>query len=147
MSKIVPLISSGTAGPLGVLHLPRLWQKVSLESRGKLAEGYPGIGKGYDAMVITALGLNPDGVRKFIADTRPSYPQFEGWVKKQPGVKLDKGNIDQLNGSIRGYIHSDDTRKSILSANGISDDAGAARDAVNLNNLDDWYEFWKTELK
>ena len=30
MSKIVPLISSGTVGPLGVLHLPRLWQKVSL---------------------------------------------------------------------------------------------------------------------
>src|SRR4051812_40411505 len=40
----VPLISSGTAGPLGVLHLPRLWQKVSLESQGKLAAGYPGIG-------------------------------------------------------------------------------------------------------
>jgi len=24
----VPLISSGVAGPLGVVHLPRLWQKV-----------------------------------------------------------------------------------------------------------------------
>ena len=36
MSKIVPLISSGTAGPNGVLHLPRLWQKVSLEAAGKL---------------------------------------------------------------------------------------------------------------
>ena len=41
----VPLISSGTAGPLGVLHLPRLWQKVSLEEAGKLAAGYPGIGR------------------------------------------------------------------------------------------------------
>ena len=39
MSKIVPLISSGTAGPLGVLHLPRLWQKVSLEAAGKIADG------------------------------------------------------------------------------------------------------------
>ena len=45
----VPLISSGTAGLLGVLHLPRLWQKLSLEARGKLAEGYPGMGRGYDA--------------------------------------------------------------------------------------------------
>ena len=52
MSQIVPLISSGTAGPLGVLHLPRLWQKVSLEAAGKIAEGYPGIGAGYDSMVI-----------------------------------------------------------------------------------------------
>src|SRR5881398_60935 len=46
----VPTISSGTAGPLGVLHLPRLWLKVSLESAGKLAPGYPGIGRGFDAM-------------------------------------------------------------------------------------------------
>ena len=74
MSKIVPLISSGTAGPLGVLHLPRLWLKVSLESRGKLAEGYPGIGKGYDMMVISALGLNPDAVKRFIANSKPTYP-------------------------------------------------------------------------
>lgn len=147
MSKIVPLISSGTAGPLGVLHLPRLWQKVSLESRGKLAEGYPGIGKGYDMMVINALGLNPDAVKKFISESKPSYPQFEAWIKKQPGVKLDKGAIDQLNGGIRGYIHDDGTRKSILGANSLPDDASAPRDAVNLNNLDDWQEFWKTELK
>ena len=47
MSKIVPLISSGIAGPLGVIHLPRLWLKVSLEACGKLADGYPGIGQGF----------------------------------------------------------------------------------------------------
>jgi len=67
----VPLISSGTAGPLGVLHLPRLWLKVSLESAGKLAAGYPGIGQGYDMMVINALGLKPDAVKKFISEKRP----------------------------------------------------------------------------
>ena len=44
MSKIVPTISSGTAGPLGVLHLPRLWQKVSLDAAGKLHDDYPAIG-------------------------------------------------------------------------------------------------------
>ena len=53
----VPLISSSVAGPLGVLHLPRLWQKVSLEENGKLAAGYPGVGKGFDAMTLAALGL------------------------------------------------------------------------------------------
>ena len=52
----VPTISSGVAGPLGVLHLPRLWVKVSLEARGKLAAGYPGIGAGYDMMVINEIG-------------------------------------------------------------------------------------------
>ena len=62
MATHVPLISSGVAGPLGVLHLPRLWLKTSLEARGKLATGYPGIGKGYDMMTISALGLNADAV-------------------------------------------------------------------------------------
>ena len=71
MSKIVPLISSGNAGPLGVLHLPRMWQKVSLEAAGKIADGYPGIGAGYDSMVVDALGLSADAVRSFIADSKP----------------------------------------------------------------------------
>jgi hypothetical protein len=147
MSKIVPLISSGTAGPLGVLHLPRLWLKVSLEARGKLASGYPGIGKGYDMMVLDALNLNPDAVKKFIADSKPSYPQFEGWVKKQPGVKLDKATVHKLNVAIQGYIHAEDTKKGILGASGISDEGSVCPDAINLNNLDDWYEFHQAELK
>src|SRR5208282_4818180 len=141
MAKIVPLISSGTAGPLGVLHLPRLWLKVSLESRGKLADGYPGIGQGYDMMVISALGLNPDAVKKFITDSKPTYPQFEAWIKKQAGVKLDKATIHKLNVAIQGYIHASDVAGGILKASGISDAGSVCPDAINLNNLDDWYEF------
>ena len=147
MNTHVPLISSGTAGPLGVLHLPRLWLKVSLEQRAALAAGYPGIGKGYDQMVLDALGLKKEAVTDFIKTQRPTYPQFEAWVKKQPGVKLDKGSIDKLNSGIRGYIHDDNTRKGICGANKIADDPSAPRDAVNLNNLDDWYEFHKAVLK
>lgn len=141
MNTIVPLISSGVAGPLGVLHLPRLWLKLLLEGAGKLAPGYPGAGKGYDQMVIDGLGLNRDGVINFIKTNKPTYPQFEAWIKKQPGVKLDKGSIEKLNAAIRGYHHDDGTRKGILSANGLPDDASAFKDAVNLNNLDDWKEF------
>lgn len=147
MNTIVPLISSGVAGPLGVLHLPRLWLKVSLEQRGKLAPGYPGAGKGYDQMVIDGLGLNRDAVINYIKTQKPSYPQFETWVRQQPGVKLDKASVEKLNSSIRGYIHDDATRKSVLGANGIADDANAPRDAVNLNNLDDWKEFHEAALK
>src|SRR3954465_6233415 len=128
MSKIVPLISSGVAGPLGVLHLPRLWQKVSLEAAGKLAAGYPGAGKGYDQMVIDGLGLNRDAVLGFVKTSKPTYPQFEAWVKKN-GTKVDKASIDKLNSAIKGYIHDDATRKGILGANGLPDDASACKDA------------------
>ena len=143
----VPLISSGVAGPLGVLHLPRFWLKTSLEARGKLAPGYPGCGKGYDQMVLDALGLKNEAVVDYIKTQRPSYCEFEAWIKKQPGAKVDKASIEKLNSAIRGYIHDDGTRKSILGANKLADDASACRDAVNLNNLDDWYEFWRAELK
>jgi hypothetical protein len=147
MAKIIPLISSGVAGPLGVLHLPRLWLKVSLESHGKLADGYPGIGGGYDSMVIKGLGLTPEAVREFISTKRPTYPAFEAWVAKQPGVKLDKASVHKLNLSLAGYIHDDDTRKEVLGECGLPDDGSVLPDAITLNNLDDWYLFHQAELK
>lgn len=145
--KVVPLISSGTAGPLGVLHLPRLWLKVSLEARGLLADGYPGAGKGFDQMVIDGLGLQRDAVISYIASERPSYPQFEAWVKAQPGAKLDAASVEALNVAIRGYNHSDEVRKNVMAADGLPDDANAPKDAVNINNLDDWHEFHALMLK
>ena len=140
----VPLISSGTAGPLGVLHLPRLWLKVSLEAAGKLAAGYPGIGKGYDAMTCAALGLNEAAVKSYIASSKPTYPQFEAWVKAN-GTSVNAAAIAAHNAAVTGYIHDDGTRQGILSANGLPD--GSPKDAVNLNNLDDWYEFHQAVLK
>ena len=146
MSKFVPLISSGTKGPLGVLHLPRLWLKLSLEANGKLADGYPGAGPGYDQMVIDGLGLQREGVIDFVKSSKPSYPQFEAWVQKN-GSTVDQASIEKLNAAIAGYNHDDETRKSILDANGLPDDANAPKDAINLNNLDDWIEFYNAELK
>ncbi len=142
----VPLISSGTAGPLGVLHLPRLWQKISLEAAGKIADGYPGMGRGYDAMTCAALGLEEQAVLDYIKHEKPTYPQFEAWVKENAKT-LTPDAIEKHNASVTGYIHDDETRKKILSANGLPDDADAAKDAVNLNNLDDWYEFHQAVLK
>jgi hypothetical protein len=142
----VPLISSGVAGPLGVVHLPRLWQKVSLEEAGKLASGYPGVGKGFDAMTLAALGLEEEAVRNYIKQNKPTYPEFEAWVKKN-AKSLNRESIEKHNSAVRGYNHDDETRKGILSACAIADDAAAPKDAVNLNNLDDWYEFHRAVLR
>jgi len=142
----VPLISSGTAGPLGVLHLPRLWQKVSLEAAGKLAPGYPGIGRGFDAMTCAALGLDEQAVQDYIKQNKPTYPQFEAWVKKNAKT-LTSDAIEKHNAAVRGYDHDAETRGKIVGTCGIADDAAAPKDAVNLNNLDDWYEFHQAVLK
>ncbi|MBE7538769.1 MAG: DUF5069 domain-containing protein [Opitutaceae bacterium] len=143
----VPMIPCNVAGPLGVIHLPRLWLKVSLEARGKLAPGYPGIGKGFDSMVIAGLGLSPDAVKKFITDKRPSYAEFEAWIKAQPGVKLDRASIYKLNQSILGYHHRDEVRTEILKTAGYPDDGSVQGSAVELNALDDWAAFHASVLK
>lgn len=141
MDKIIPLISSGVAGPLGVLHLPRLWSKALLAAQGALADGYKDIGPGYDFMVLEGLGIDPDKARQFIRDSKPTYSQFEQWVRQYPGVKLDKANIFRINASIAGYCHEDDVRQEILTAGGLADDGSVNPGAIDLNNLDDWNTF------
>jgi hypothetical protein len=142
----VPLISSGVAGPLGVLHLPRMWQKVSLEAAGKLAAGYPGIGRGFDAITCANLGLEEQAVKDHIKQNKPTYPQFEAWVKKN-AKSLNPQAIEKHNAAVRGYNHDEETRKEILGNCGMPDNASAPKDAVNLNNLDDWYEFHTAVLR
>ena len=144
MSNTIPLISSGIAGPIGVLHLPRLWQKVSLDVVGKLNSDYPAIGAGYDQMVLDGIGLDKGAFEEFMK-SKPSYPQLEAWVLEQKGGSLDKDAVAKLNDSIVGYNHDDDTRKEILGASNIEDD-GSILDAVNLNNLDDWQCFHAQEI-
>jgi hypothetical protein len=141
------MIPCNVAGPLGVLHLPRLWLKVSLEARGKLAPGYPGIGKGFDQMVISGLGLNADAVKKFVSEKKPTYSEFEAWVKSQPGVKLDRNSVHRLNQSILNYHHDENLSKEIRASTGYKEDGTVTSSACELNALDDWQAFHAAELK
>jgi hypothetical protein len=64
---------------------------------------------------------------------------------EKKGGSLDGAAVKALNDSIAGYIHDDATRKEILDASGIVDE-GKIKDAVNLNNLDDWQIFHAEEI-
>jgi hypothetical protein len=108
-----------------------------LEAAGKLASGYPGIGRGFDAMTCAALGLDEAAVKDYIKQNKPTYPEFEVWVKKN-AKSLTPQAVEK---------HNDAKRQSILSACGVTNEASAPRDAVNLNNLDDWYEFHQAVLR
>jgi hypothetical protein len=143
--KLIPMISSGIAGPIGVLHLPRLWQKASLGATGKLHDDYPACGKGYDQMVLDGLGLDRDEFLGYIKDKKPTYPELEAWVLGKKGGTLDAEAVRKLNAAIAGYIHDDATRKAILGENNV-EDTGSIKDAVNLNNLDDWKAFHRDVL-
>ena len=137
--KIAPTISSDAVGPLGVAHLPRFWQKVLLAEKGMLPAGYDFCGQGYDQMMLDGLGLGREETLEFLK-TMPTYFAFEKWILAKKGGKIDAAAVEKLNAAIRGYEHFDHVRKSILAAAGLPD-TGQVRDAVRLNNFDDWTEF------
>ncbi|MDF1814245.1 MAG: DUF5069 domain-containing protein [Verrucomicrobiales bacterium] len=138
---IIPTISSGTKGPLGALHMPRFWQKVSLDAVGKLHSDYPACGAGYDQMMLDALGLDKEATLAYIKGNKPTYVQFEAWVKDNA---TNLGGIDGWNAACAGYNHDDATRESILSTVGLP--GADIKDAINLNNLEDWHDFHGQEI-
>jgi hypothetical protein len=137
----IPTISSGVAGPLGVLHMPRFWQKVSLDAVGKLHPDYPACGAGYDQMMLDALGLDKDATLAYIQQNKPNYVQFEAWVGQNAS---NLGGAAGFNDAVVGYNHDDETRENILSAVGLP--GANIPDAVSLNNLEDWNDFHGQEI-
>ncbi len=135
--KVVPLLSSSVAGPLGAIHLPRLWSKLTLYHAGVLADGYDFAGAGFDQMTIDALGLKRDDVIKFVKDKHPTYLQFEQYVLDQNGGSLPKDKIEAHNAAIRSYNHSDELAASMQKASGAQ---AHIKDAVTLNTLEDMDE-------
>ena len=132
-NKVVPLISSGTAGPLGVLHLPRLWLKLTLASMDALPEGYDECGSGFDAMTLSALGLDRQKTIDFVRHNRPSYMEFEEWAVANG--KADKDAIERHNAAVRGYNHGDELGAKMREASKIRD--ASVKDAVSLNTIED----------
>src|ERR1700722_11246435 len=74
-------------GPLGLVHLPRMWQKGVLHTRGMLADVYYFADKGFDARMMDGVGIDPAAFVPFIK-TMPDYLAVEAWVSDH-ATKLD----------------------------------------------------------
>ena len=135
MAKVVPLISSDTAGPLGAIHLPRLWAKLTLHHSGLLPDDYDSCGAGFDQMTISGLGLDRDRVIAFVRDRKPTYMQFEEWVLAENGGSIPKEKIEAHNKAVRGYHHADELASKMRTSSGVKN--AAVKDAVTLNTLED----------
>lgn len=142
-NKVVPSISSGTAGPLGAIHLPRLWLKLSLAAADALPEGYDECGTGFDAMTLNALGLDRQKTMDFVRRNRPTYMEFEEWVVTNG--KTDKATIERHNAAIRGYNHSDDLGRKMRDTSKIKD--SSVKDAVTLNTIEDLDEIHRQHIR
>ena len=130
----IPMVSSGTKGPLGAVHLPRLWLKLSLAAHGQLPSDYDECGKGFDQMTLSALGLDRQKTIDYVRNNHPSYMEFEDWVVAQNGGSIDPKRIQAHNEAIFSYNHADDLCADMRNASGIKQ---AVKDAVTLNTIED----------
>jgi hypothetical protein len=135
LQNVVPIISSDTAGPLGAIHLPRLWTKLTLSAAGLLPAGYDECGAGFDQMTLTALGLDRQKTIDFVKNNKPKYIEFEEWVIAQNGGSISHDRIKAHNDAVRGYHHSDELAAKMRGSSGIKNTA--IKDAVTLNTIED----------
>ncbi|HXR25962.1 MAG TPA: hypothetical protein VN742_11415 [Candidatus Binataceae bacterium] len=134
---VVPLISSSCKGPLGIIHLPRLWWKRILDESGKLQDGYrcSALG-GFDGSCSNALGLDRDAFDRWLRHHRPTYLAVEAYVREHaPPENLTPQALRTFNERILAY----DIRTELAEArrDRFALDLTWTR-AIPLNDLDDW---------
>ncbi|GAC1541643.1 MAG: hypothetical protein NVS3B16_05500 [Vulcanimicrobiaceae bacterium] len=134
--KVVPTISSKEAGPAGILHLPRLWSKLLIDSVDKLPDDYDACGDGFDAMTLKAVGVEKKDAIAFVQTRRPTYMQFEQWILAKNGGSVDQRRIREHNAAITGYDHPEKPARKMRSQSGLAHHHDI-RDAATLNTVDD----------
>ena len=133
--EIAPAISSSVAGPLGILHLPRLWLKLVLHALGRLPEGYrAGVG-GFDERLCEYLAIDREALVAYVSRELPSYGELERWVAAN-ARDLSPQTIAAFNARIRSGQMAEEVACERRERFGITDANFA--NAIALNDLDDW---------
>jgi len=146
MDKYVPLISTRTVGPLGLVHLPRLWMKMRLAATEKLADGYRAGEGGFDGALLDALGIDSDAAIAYVGTTQPDYLTFEAWVRENAKPEgLTPEAIEAFNERILSFPKPEPGRSETLEVLGLPQ-SGREWLGTDLNDLDDWHGFHLTLL-
>jgi hypothetical protein len=131
MALNVPLTGSMADGLLGLVHLPRMWQKGLLKAVGALPDDYVFAERGFDQRMMEGVGIDAAAFVAFL-QTLPSYLETEAWVRTH-ATKLD--NVSVTNGEIVNRSMSTQFAEKLRASTGIAD--AAFDNGARLNNLDD----------
>jgi hypothetical protein len=134
MERLVPAIGATVAGPLGVVHLPRMWLKGVLSAAGMLWEGYFDDYKGFNQFVSDRIGLDPEKWFPYLA-TMPTYAEAERWVRAN-ATKLDPASIAASNEFVLTFLRPEENAARVRQRVGLTD--ASFRNSAMLINLDDW---------
>jgi hypothetical protein len=135
MEPIYPLISTSVKGPLGIVHLPRLWLKILLHACGRLPEGYRHGSGGFDQMTCEDLGIDEAAFVAHIESAKPGYLQLEAWVREH-ATKIDPASIEAHNEKFLNWRIREDLASERRARFHIADPNFGH--GITLNDLDDW---------
>lgn len=127
----VPLTGSMADGPLGLVHLPRMWQKALLTTVGALPGDYVFAERGFDKYMMEGVGIDVNAFVPFL-QTAPTYLETEAWVRANAG---NLGGTAATNDMIVGRSMSAEGSARLRAATGIAD--ATFDNGARLNNLDD----------
>jgi hypothetical protein len=132
--RIVPLISSYVAGPLGLIHLPRLWLKALLHAQDRLAEDWGCGPGGLDKIIIDFVGIDNAAFVDWLTRELPDYSECEEWVTRN-ATKLTPELIAESNARLlRGRLPGD-LNAQFRAHLGVDDDTVEV--GIMLNTFDD----------
>ena len=135
MEPMYPAISSSVAGPLGIYHLPRLWLKILAHAAGRLPDGYRHGEGGFDEAFCTHFGIDRAAFVTFVETSKPDYQATERWVSEH-ATNVTPEKIAEFNARILNQNMGDENAAKSRTRFNIADHS--MKNAVALNNLDDW---------
>jgi hypothetical protein len=133
--EFTPQISNSTAGPLGIVHLPRFWFKMRAHAAGVLPDGYRHGTGGFDGALLDTFGIDGAAFEAYIAREAPGYQACESWIRAN-ARNLSPEAIETFN-EATVTLQMPDPRRSDWTARFGIGDTGYDR-AIGLNQLDDW---------
>ncbi len=142
VAPMIPAITSLAEGPLGVLHLPRLWGKAMIKTLGALPEGYHSGSGPLDEQLADTIGMDLAASVKYTNAELPPYLIYEQWVREH-ATKLDADTLAAWNTRMRTREKPAPLAAEERKTLGITDES--ERRGVLLNDLIDWH-LWHEEI-
>ena len=106
------IVSSNEVGPLGVLHLKRLWSRATTRNPLSLPEDSETEWT-FDKIVIFGLGLPLEETIQYLAQTTPTYTEFEQWILQKNEGPIGEEVRSRINSAISGTAYSDTVQRSL----------------------------------
>jgi hypothetical protein len=145
VQPIVPALSSQSAGPLGLQHLPRLWLKATLDATNALYEGWrSGPPSGFDTWFGEVTGADLPATVAYIHAELPKYIAFEKWFA-QHATHVSPVDIAQHNATMAIRVKPDHVAAEERLVLGIDDPTYKL--SREMNDLVDWHTLHQLILK